>query len=143
MINISEIRTNSLNITKSPNIQSSFARYNLIPSSHISWSKLHEYSHKRLVKKYSIVPVSNLCVINEEQNSWKKSKPNLLKIKGKACFLQCVWIFKVQLNARRLESKPMLVFSFYSGSRFSIHRILGSVSIYNKIQILNICSSYI
>lgn len=50
--------------------------YNLIPSSHINWSKLHEYSLKRLVKKYNIVPVSNFYVlfINVEQNNLMKEE---------------------------------------------------------------------
>lgn len=75
--NISEIWTNSLTLQNHQIYKVVLhISYNLIPSSHINLSKLHEYSHKRLVKKYNIVPVSNYYVllINMEEKNLMKEK---------------------------------------------------------------------
>lgn len=69
-----------------------------------------------MVKKYNIVPVSNFYVllINSEENLMKEKKTKLASNKMKVLLQVSVFEnLKYSLNAKRLLSKPMLIFSLY------------------------------
>lgn len=82
MINsISDVRMDQfVHMTKSQTYKAVLhVSHTLIPSSHTDWSKLHEYSHKRLVKKCISSFISLFYWLMQNNISWKKSKPDLLK----------------------------------------------------------------